>query len=44
MELVSAGVQKRNRIIVRNPQTPVATALVQMPRAATMLGDGIREG
>jgi hypothetical protein len=38
MKVVSAGVQKRKRIVVRKPHTPVATALVQMPRAATMLG------
>ena len=43
MKVVSAGVQKRKRIIVRKPHTPVATALVQMPRAAMMLGTEISE-
>ena len=42
-ESVSAGVQKRKRIVVRKPQIPVATALVQIPRAAMMLGTKVSE-
>jgi hypothetical protein len=32
-----SGVQKRNKIVVANPHKAVATALVKIPRAATML-------
>lgn len=31
------GVQKRNTMVVMNPNTPVTTALEKIPRAATTL-------
>lgn len=37
-----SGVQKRNRMVVMNPQTPVATALMNIPFAAvTLKGKGM---
>lgn len=37
-----SGVQKRNRIVVAKPNTPVAIALDKIPRPATTLPDDQR--